>query len=158
MFAFGVIVNALWCQEKPYMANAMGPLMLIQAVAKGFRPDMRNDTPEILSHLIKQCWLSEPESRFSAQEVVDYLAVANHSSELYDTTASDSFSSTGGTHVMGGLNESHNFGVSQELQHHLDSNGQAGEPGQRPIQRLKQERFLLQTKEEEAGPPRHDQL
>ena len=84
MYSFGVIVQALWSQEKPYTHLAgteIGPLELMVKVADGFRPQVRDDCPAHFVQLSQRCWDTEPNFRLTAEQAVSFLEkVPQHNS------------------------------------------------------------------------------
>jgi hypothetical protein len=74
MYSFGIIVQALWAQEKPYSKETgMGPLKLMQAVANGFRPAFSPNCPHHFVTLGTMCWDTEPTKRLNAKQAVEAL-------------------------------------------------------------------------------------
>jgi serine/threonine protein kinase len=94
VYAFGIILNAMWRGEKPYntddfdfaktmpILNAISPeLALLQAVkgdgrSDGIRPHIPSGCEPWLSALMKDCWVGDPRERKRAQEVADILRIS----------------------------------------------------------------------------------
>ena len=120
MYAVGILINALWSQEKPYKNANMGALTLIQEVAEGFRPTIREDCPPGFRELAETCWAAEPAQRLSANQLLERLSLMQEeglssvpveASETYggdadfssdfSTTATDATSHTQSGYVLG---------------------------------------------------------
>ena len=70
MYAVGILINALWSQEKPYKNVQFGALKLLQEVAEGYRPAIRADIPPRFKELAEKCWVTEPAQRLSAEQLL----------------------------------------------------------------------------------------
>ena len=70
MYAVGILINALWSQEKPYKNVPFGALKLLQEVAEGYRPAIRADIPPSFKELAEKCWVTEPAERLSAEQLL----------------------------------------------------------------------------------------
>jgi serine/threonine protein kinase len=73
VYAFGIILNAMWREKEPFDYGKFGTLIaLVQQVAKGMRPPIpegEEACPMMLRRLMTRCWDPDPRKRPSFKEI-----------------------------------------------------------------------------------------
>jgi serine/threonine protein kinase len=72
VYAFGIILNAMWRERDPFESGQFGSIInMVQQVAKGARPLIPRDgtCPMQLRFLMERCWDPEPQRRPSFAEI-----------------------------------------------------------------------------------------
>eukprot|EP01026_Neomeris_dumetosa_P015691 TRINITY_DN1598_c0_g1_i4.p1 TRINITY_DN1598_c0_g1~~TRINITY_DN1598_c0_g1_i4.p1 ORF type:complete len:406 (-),score=24.86 TRINITY_DN1598_c0_g1_i4:410-1456(-) len=67
IYSLGMIAWEMWAQKQPWKLCPYG--FIINQVTQGYRPEIPNDTPEILKQLIEKCWQQDYNQRPSASYV-----------------------------------------------------------------------------------------
>jgi len=72
VFSFGIILWELVARQVPY-AGMNAVQVSVQVMAKGLRPEIPPRCPAAYSHLIQECWDTDPNKRPSFTDVVKRL-------------------------------------------------------------------------------------
>eukprot|EP01026_Neomeris_dumetosa_P015689 TRINITY_DN1598_c0_g1_i22.p1 TRINITY_DN1598_c0_g1~~TRINITY_DN1598_c0_g1_i22.p1 ORF type:complete len:411 (-),score=31.68 TRINITY_DN1598_c0_g1_i22:410-1471(-) len=67
IYSLGMIAWEMWAQRQPWKLCPYG--FIINQVTQGYRPEIPNDTPDILKQLIVKCWQQDYNQRPSASYV-----------------------------------------------------------------------------------------
>jgi serine/threonine protein kinase len=73
VYAFGMIAWAVWTGERPFHSMKLTPLQLAKSVEGGHRPDIPDDCPPKIKHIIEICWSADPDNRPEFNEIIQIL-------------------------------------------------------------------------------------
>ena len=68
VYSFGIIMNEIISITPPFN-NEPHDHYLALDICRGKRPEIRNDTPDLLKNLIQRCWDAIPENRPTSEEI-----------------------------------------------------------------------------------------
>lgn len=71
VYATGVLLNEIWSLEVPF--DGMDANDCRTRVLQKLRPDTDPKTPEAINELIRECWVDEPSTRPTMQQILDRL-------------------------------------------------------------------------------------
>ncbi|MHA7841443.1 MAG: protein kinase [Gammaproteobacteria bacterium] len=75
MYSYGMVLWELSTRLLPWReAEGRDKIVIMQWVKEGEREDIPENTPSLITTLIKQCWEDDPDKRPSAEEVMNTLA------------------------------------------------------------------------------------
>jgi serine/threonine protein kinase len=84
VYAFGIILNAMWRKRTPFNASQFPSiLIMIQEVARGMRPDIPDGCPGHLVELMERCWDPDPRRRPNFTEIIQLLRTRSHSVDYH---------------------------------------------------------------------------
>jgi predicted outer membrane repeat protein len=94
VYAFGIIMNALWTKQAPYvdvLHHFKSVQDLIQQVVRGLRPGMPEhlNCPQALAALIERCWHADPKFRPTFSEVLDMLRSCCYGMDIFESGESN---------------------------------------------------------------------
>jgi serine/threonine protein kinase len=84
VYAFGIILNAMWRKRTPFNASQFPSiLIMIQEVARGMRPAIPEDgsCPVHLVELMERCWDQDPRKRPRFTEIISLLRTRSRSAD-----------------------------------------------------------------------------
>ena len=84
IYSFGIIMNEFMSEEIPYNDIPHDHILTVK-ICNGLRPNISEDTPNLLADLIKRCWDAKPENRPTAKELRPILLkyVQSKDGEIY---------------------------------------------------------------------------
>ncbi|KAI0563702.1 Protein kinase domain containing protein [Gracilaria domingensis] len=94
VFSFGMLMYCLITGvDYPYMEKFLTPAQAAAGVVKhDLRPDLGSQVPEVVSHIITNCWAADPEARPSMTQVMNMLEKAQGICAMKSASASNSWS------------------------------------------------------------------
>ncbi|RIA94148.1 kinase-like domain-containing protein, partial [Glomus cerebriforme] len=73
IYSFGILMNELMSEEFPHNNIPFDQFLAID-ICNGLRPNISEDTPQLIADLIRKCWDAKIENRPTAKELFQTLA------------------------------------------------------------------------------------
>lgn len=72
VYSYAITIFALWTLQQPF-SHLKGSFQILTAVLDGQRPTIPISMPDPWKKLIEKCWDSNPDARYTFEEIVDEL-------------------------------------------------------------------------------------
>ncbi|PKY24738.1 kinase-like protein [Rhizophagus irregularis] len=85
IYSLGIIINTIISGKLPFDDRSFDRYLIIDICRYGLRPEIRDETPQVLKEIIKKCWDENPENCLTTFDILNQIRFPDNSKLDYKT-------------------------------------------------------------------------
>ncbi|PKK67193.1 kinase-like protein [Rhizophagus irregularis] len=85
IYSLGIIINTIISGKLPFDDRSFDRYLIIDICRYGLRPEIRDETPQVLKEIIQKCWDENPENRPTTFDILNQIRFPDNSKLDYKT-------------------------------------------------------------------------